>query len=113
MICRLTKFPERRWLSNFGIFDSTDKPVAVDCISAADSIEGLFSEVSADSLLELHKMDQLLAKSLFLRPPKFSSTATFNAELMESYRWFAVAEDVASSTLSVYPIQGIHDDVHC
>lgn len=118
--CRLTKFPERRWISNFSILDSNaEAPHArggdgiIDgSLSSSESIEGMFNEARKAAASELQKIDQLQAKTLARRllpiTPKSCSTAdaAVSSEVMELYRWFAVADDVASPTLSLYPFIG-------
>ena len=117
--CRLTKFPERRWISNFSILDSNPEDpharggdgIIDGSLSSSESIEGMFNEARKAAALELQKIDQLQAKNLarrLLPTPKSCSTAdaAVSSEVMELYRWFAVADDVASPTLSLYPIIG-------
>jgi len=68
----------------------------------------MFNEVRKAASSELHKIDQLQARTLArqLPTPNPCSLVDASSEVMELYRWFAVAEDVASPTLSLYPIKG-------
>jgi hypothetical protein len=75
----------------------------------------MFNEARKAASSELNKIDQLQAKTLArqLPTPNPCSAVDASSEVMELYRWFAVAEDVASPTLSLYPIKGIDSSRRC
>lgn len=116
---RLTKFPERRWISNFSILDSSSSSSSEEkhprgdgiidgSLRSSESIEGMFNEARKAASLELHKIDQLQAKTLARQLPNTNPCSAVDAssDVMELYRWFAVADDLACPTLSLYPIKG-------
>lgn len=111
---RLTKFPERRWLSNFKLSRGTystsaadeqarDKTMASRISNAEEALTGswgvrteqeLFDLVHAAVTTELEKARKLFGKK------KFGTSTVLDADLVavESIRWFFVSFDIASTT---------------
>ena len=109
---RLTKFPERKWLSNFkltqgaysaapGDDDLKEGHATLSCAEEAltqswsvDSEEELYELINASVSAELEKAKKLFEKK------KYGTSAAADSDLVafEGIRWFFLSSDISSSS---------------
>jgi hypothetical protein len=102
-LTRLTRFPERKWLSNFKL-GNTDASASSSALTAGQALESIWHVQSEEQLFSLVResveIELVKVRKTFDKKSGVRSTANVDTEFqaLESLRWFVVGNDVISPT---------------